>query len=232
MPTTEDMRYEIKMECEQELLPLVRTWVNRHSAGFRQAYPPRQVNSLYLDTLTMDTLNDHLESVPTRRKLRYRWYGKDLTQACGHLELKNKTERAGWKIIQPVQAMLQLNRDPWTTIQRQILEGIDGGQHGLLFQEVLRVARPLIMNCYDREYYVTPDARVRLTLDMKQKVYDQWMTVRPNIQFQTPTLDILIIEFKCDVAHGRYLSEVLSEFPLRIHRHSKFINAVDGISEY
>jgi hypothetical protein len=232
MPTMEDMRYEIKMECEQELLPQVRSWVNSHSAGFCRAYPPRQVNSLYLDTHSMDTLNDHLESVPTRRKLRYRWYGKDISTACGHLELKNKTERAGWKINQTVQAMLRLDRDDWTTIQQQMLCGIDGSEHGMLFQEVLRVSRPLILNCYDREYYVTSDSRVRLTIDMKQKVFSQWLTVRPNLTFQTPTLDILIIEFKCDVAHGRYLTDILSEFPLRIHRHSKFINAVDGIQEY
>ncbi len=222
-------RYELKMECEQALLPSARSWTMLHSAGFHQAYPPRQVNNIYFDTLDMDTYNDHVEGVPERRKLRFRWYGADLGAARGQLELKEKNERVGWKLIQPVDGQMDLRGCDWSEIQRSILAGIRNGQQSGIFQEMLQATRPIMINCYQREYYISADERVRLTLDYDQQVYDQWLSARPNLAFRSPSLDRMLIELKSDVQHARYLADVLAEFPLRINRHSKYTSAIDPL---
>ena len=53
----QNVRYEIKMDCDRTYLPVIKSWVIVNSAGFREAFPPRQVNSLYFDTNDMDSLN-------------------------------------------------------------------------------------------------------------------------------------------------------------------------------
>jgi hypothetical protein len=228
------MRYELKLECEPVSYPQIAGWIRLHSAGFREAYAPRQVNSLYLDTLSWDALNDHIEGVPERRKLRFRWYGPDLGAANGQMELKNKNERAGWKLVQPVRGRIDLQHCAWAAVQQGLIDGLRGeplSQEQLLFQEMIRAARPFVINTYLRRYYVTADGRVRLTVDENLRAYDQWMTARPNLSFRLPLPDIIIVELKSDVQHAAALADILAEFPLRVHRHSKYITALGSLLE-
>lgn len=228
------LRYELKLECEPASFARVAAWIRLHSAGFRETYAPRQVNSLYLDTLSFDTLNDHIEGVAERRKLRFRWYGPDLGTARGQMELKSKRERVGWKVICPVQGAIDLRRGDWHAIRRDMLNGLSGGPSGAeqaLFQELIRAARPFVLNSYQRRYYVSADGRVRLTVDDRLRAYDQLLAARPNISFCTPLPDLFIVELKSDVRHAAYLADVLAEFPLRVHRHSKYVSALSSLLE-
>jgi hypothetical protein len=228
------LRYEIKMECESALFSEAQAWIRLNSAAFREAYPDRQVNSLYLDTPALDTLNDHIEGIPTRRKLRFRWYGPDLEPARGQLELKNKTDRAGWKLVQPVNRPVHFRGCSWNAVQKDLAAGLlaePESEQQRLFQELLSVARPLVMNQYQRQYYVSADQRLRLTVDRNIKAFDQWMSSSPNLSFGLPMPDILLIELKCDVEHARHLADVLAEFPLRVHRHSKYVSALSSLLE-
>lgn len=225
-----DFRYELKMECEQTLMPQVQSWVKLHPAGFREAFPPRRVNSVYLDTYALDTLNDHIEGVPVRRKFRFRWYGEDLGYARGQFEIKNKNERVGWKITQPVPLLFNLRSTSWAEIQHQMTACLQMMRSNL-FLELLRVSRPLVMISYLRKYYISGDGLIRLTLDSHQKAFDQWMTVYPNISFHQPDPDLLVVEFKSDISNSRDMADILAEFPLRTRRHSKFVSAVSSILE-
>lgn len=230
-PDPHSLRYELKLECEPATFAQVAAWICLHAAGFREAYPARQVNSLYLDTLSFDTLNDHIEGVPERRKLRYRWYGPDLGTARGQLELKNKRERVGWKVIQPVQGVIDLRHCDWTTIRRDLLAGLEAGAQQPLFRELLSIARPFVLNSYRRRYYVSADGRVRLTVDDALRAYDQLLAARPNLAFALPLPDVFLVELKCDVQHAAYLADVLAQFPLRVHRHSKYVSALSSFLE-
>lgn len=223
-------RYELKMELDEALLPLARAWVRLHGAGFYETYPPRRVNNIYFDTNSLDAYNDHVEGVPERRKLRFRWYGEDLAHACGQLELKEKNERVGWKLVEPVEAVLDLDRCDWADAQRDLLGGLPG-ENGELFREMLGASRPLVINSYRREYYGSANGQVRLTLDYDQRVFDQWLSARPNLSFAVPSRDIMLIELKSGVENARYLADVLAQFPLRANRHSKFTSALDPLLE-
>jgi len=219
-------RYELKFPFENLSRFEMESWVRLHSWGFRVAYPPRQVNNIYFDSLSMDTFNDHIEGVPLRRKLRYRWYGRDLAQARGQLEVKNKSERAGWKLIQPVDEILHLDQMSWGEIMKVLRSHADG-----IFRELLEVSGPVLINHYQREYYVSGDGRVRLTLDYDLCSYRQWVDFFPNLSFKLPELDSVLIEIKSDVIHGREVSDVIAEFPLRAWRYSKYVDGMDSILE-
>ncbi len=211
-------RYEIKMAYEPGLLPELRSWIDPHPAAFGIAYPPRQVNSVYMDTPDLDSFNDHLAGVPVRRKLRFRWYGLDLTKAKGTMEVKNKSERAGWKIIQPVDCEFDLAHMSWN----EIMETLRANTTDLV-HEMLCVARPVTLSVYMREYYVSADGLVRLTIDSDLRSYDQLMTACPNLWFPQSLEPAIIVELKSDVENAQYIADVLSRFPIRSNRYSKYV---------
>lgn len=211
-------RYEIKMAYEPGLLPELRSWITPHPAAFATAYPPRQVNSVYMDTPDLDSFNDHLAGVPLRRKLRFRWYGEDLAKAKGIMEIKNKSERAGWKITQPVDCEFDLVHMSWNEIMQALRASTTD-----IIHEMVCVARPVALIVYWREYYVSADGLVRLTIDTDLRSYDQLMTARPNIWFIQPLEQVVIVELKSDVANAKYISDILSHFPVRSNRYSKYM---------
>jgi len=211
-------RYEIKMAYEPGLLPELRSWIHSHPAGFATTYPPRQVNSVYMDTPDLDSFNDHLSGIPLRRKLRFRWYGEDLTNAKGIMEVKNKSERVGWKITQPVEHEFDLASKSWDEIMNGLRADTTGVIHEMLF-----VARPVVLSVYFREYYASGDGLVRLTIDTDLRAYDQLMTARPNIWFRQPLEQPVILELKSDQEDASYISDILSHFPIRANRYPKYM---------
>ncbi|MEA4907214.1 MAG: VTC domain-containing protein [Chloroflexi bacterium] len=225
------LRYELKMDCEAIHLCVVRSWMQTNSAGFKRAYPPRQVNSLYFDTYDLDSYNRHIEGLYERYKLRLRWYGQELkTAAGGQFELKKKHGPVGDKLVLPLGYPVQLQGRSWQAVEGSFKAAV-ASEAAAPFRENLSLSRPLVLTTYWREYYLSGNGRVRLTLDTRLCAYDQWNTAGPNLRFPTPSLDSVIVEFKCEVPDARYLSDLLAEWPLRVHTHSKFIAAVDTAFE-
>lgn len=219
-------RYEVKMVFENVSRYQVETWVRLHSYAFKTAYPRRQVNNIYFDTFSLDSFNDHVEGVEERRKLRFRWYGEDLMIAQGNLELKHKHGHLGWKMFQSITPALLLHDNSWADIQEVLLSDIDE-----MFHELLAVSHPLLINCYRRDYFISADDEVRLTLDYDLKGYDQSLSVYPNINFQLPVRDLVILEIKTSVANAKCLAEVLTEFPLHVRAFSKYVELCSRIVE-
>jgi SPX domain protein involved in polyphosphate accumulation len=211
-------RYELKMVYDETLLEELRSWVNVHPSAFNTAYPPRWVNSLYMDTLDLDTFNDHLAGVPVRRKLRFRWYGENLQYARGFMEIKNKSERVGWKIIQPVDREFDLATMDWV----EIMDGLRSGTTDIV-SELVHVSRPVVLTVYLREYYVSADRPIRLTIDSELHAYEQLFTVKPNLWFRQFVEPKIVVELKSDVSNAGELSDILAHFPIRANRYSKYM---------
>ncbi|MDX1377750.1 MAG: polyphosphate polymerase domain-containing protein [Anaerolineales bacterium] len=217
-----DTRYELKQAYSELQIPELRSWVQMHPAGFHTAYPPRWVNSLYFDTHGLDTFNDHIAGVPVRRKLRYRWYGEDLKVARrGQVEVKNKSELAGWKLIEKLEPDFELGGKSWAALTNEFCHASSG-----LTQELLSVARPVLLTVYHREYFVSADSQVRLTIDSKMKGYDQYFQARPNLYFPNRGDEQVVLELKCRVGRVTKLTEALSHFPARAMRYSKYVTNI------
>ena len=85
---------------------------------------------------------------------------------------------------------------------------------------------PVLLNHYQREYYITPDDAVRVTFDYDQRAYDQRLTPRPNLDAPLLLEDVVIIEVKADGAQEEQVREVIRHFPLPRSRNSKYVNGV------
>ena len=215
------LRYEIKLVCDPHTLAQARSWIRLHPAGFVTAYPPRRVNSLYLDTLHLSSLNDNLGGVGDRRKLRLRWYGDGGTDIQPFLELKEKRNLVGRKrrCLLPCRLDLAL---PWTEIL-----GMVRANAGPEWQPLLQtVNQPTLINCYQREYYVTPDGAVRATLDFGQAAYGQRLSSRPNLRVRIPVADAVVIEIKTAQEHADRLPDVAAGFPVLRSRYSKYVRGL------
>jgi hypothetical protein len=217
-------RYEIKMTCSETYLPDARSWVRLHPQGLVEAYPPRQVNNLYLDTRSADALNDVLVGAGERGKLRFRWYGIDDSAVRGVLELKSKSGQVRWKEFAPVPVTLDLTTISWDEWLRHLRAHAQGNVAAAL----LYADQPMLINRYMREYYETLDRQVRVTLDYDQRAYSQAYHVAPNLALLTPLREQVVIEVKAEPAHYQRVSDVLSAFPISTERNSKYVNALLG----
>jgi len=216
------MRYEIKMTCDEVYLPEVRSLILLHPAGFSEAYPPRQVNNIYLDTPALDCLKDHIDGTAQRSKLRFRWYGPDYTAVRGTLELKHKVGHLGWKEYSPVAATFDLTTIAWQDWLDALRSHAQGAAaHWLSWRD-----RPTLLNSYTREYYESADQEIRITLDYGLVVYEQMLYLVPNLALQTPTAGCAVAEVKAPSTLHQRLSHVLSSLPLQVEHNSKYVSGM------
>ena len=95
------------------------------------------------------------------------------------------------------------------------------------WQPVLQtVDQPTLLNGYQREYYVTPDGAMRVTLDYAQAAYDQRLSPRPNLRIRLPVTDTVVIEIKTSHEQEDRLQEVAAQFPVHRSRNSKYAGSL------
>ena len=221
-----DLRYELKLTCDAPYLAQARTWIRLHPEGFRTAFPPRMVNSLYLDTPALNSFNANLEGVADRQKLRLRWYGEANAQSLiAHptLELKYKRNLLGGKKQQLLDCELDWQR-PFTHLLTTIQNAADPEWQ----QWLTAASQPTLINRYRREYYVTVDGAIRATLDYNQVAYDQRLSARPNVNKPLVMPDFVVIELKTTPEHIERLQWAIGRFPIPRSRNSKYVNGVLG----
>ena len=122
---------------------LVR-WLS--SQGASLLYPSRRVSSTYFDTPQLSMLNDTVEGIVPRRKVRVRCYGIHGPQCESRHQLETKltTESGRKKKISAVQSVHQAERD-----------GLMDDQYGWL--------SAVISITYEREYFAV--SGIRMTVD-------------------------------------------------------------------
>lgn len=221
-------RYEFKAVADRFALPEARMWLRLHPACFKMPYPPRQVNSLYFDTLGLDSFGENLAGISARHKARLRWYGASSRQAECVFEVKCKRNRLGWKLSQRLSRPLDIADMTWPELM------------GLLETELSPQLRlfladgqmPVVLSCYQREYYRTFDGAVRVTLDYELAAYDQREYGRPNLSFVAPMADEMVIEFKGCPADSDGLAAVIDSVPFRLSARSKYAEGVSSLLGY
>jgi hypothetical protein len=87
-----------------------------------------------------------------------------------------------------------------------------------------------MLNRYVREYFQTANGRIRATIDRQQQVFDQRVSSVPNFERPAITQDTLVVEFKFARADRQLAVALLANMPLRVGRHSKYMNAVRAIA--
>jgi hypothetical protein len=226
---TTSPRYEIKITLAPGHHAEFSAWVRLHTAQWRVAYPPRQINNIYFDTATFEGLSGNISGLADRDKLRLRWYGADHVHIeTSNLEVKRKRGMAGWKEIYPVTQTFDLSETTWPAFCRVLRKALH--PRGRMWLD--HFAYPVIINRYRRSYYVTPDGVVRLTIDTDLQAYDQRISLRPNLIRPSRMQESVIVELKAERADYVRLSDALSYFPVQVDRFSKYVQGTTAAPDF
>ena len=218
-------RQEIKFVANFYSLPKVLAWVKLNKLGFSQEYPDRWVNNIYFDTYDYYAYASNLSGESSRKKVRYRWYGEKAL-AIGQVEIKNKRNYFGWKNTYQIPNSPYQEGDTWRNIIENITSDLPENS-----KQILKLYNfPVIINRYCRSYYISLNKKIRVTIDTNQSVCDQRYKVFPNFISESKLLDTFVLEVKFDRSERAIASNFINGLPIRVSRHSKYMNAVNSVS--
>ena len=223
-----DARMEIKFVGYAVNYDAVLNAIRMHPAGFIVPYPDRQVNNVYFDTFDYSAFAENLSGVSSRTKVRYRWYGESKTPDSGALEVKCKRNYFGWKLRYNIRNLSYRTKASWRAIRRAMVEQAPPEAKQWLDINPL----PVLINRYYRNYFVSSDGKMRATIDTRQEVWDQRYMSRPSFNLKANLPETLVVEFKFDRDLQPMASKLLQGFPLRVSRHSKYVNGALAIQAY
>ena len=94
-----------------------------------------------------------------------------------------------------------------------------------LYKLDLKFLMPVLLNSYERTYYLSRDNRYRVTIDKNIKFY----SINPiKDYFKTFSDDEkTVVELKYDQQHFDGAKIITSHFPFRVTKNSKYVNATD-----
>jgi SPX domain protein involved in polyphosphate accumulation len=192
---------------------------------FVEAYPPRHVNNIYLDTPEMDCYYENIGGVEQRRKVRIRWYG-DLFGAIRKpvLEFKIKDGLVGVKETYPFPSFT-LDEHFTRAYFQQVIAA------GALPQEIkyyLRDLDPVLVNRYYRWYYASVDGCFRVTVDTDMCFYNIRRLSNPFMYHQHDRQNV-VIELKYDAQHDPVASRVAHRFPFAVTKSSKYVMGIERV---
>lgn len=211
------MRYERKYRIDKMQASAVKQTIKMMPHGFKKAYENRVVNNIYFDDPDYVKLRENRDGIANRNKLRVRWYGETLKNDLT-LEIKGKKNDLGTK------AHFKIDLDSTKNL-------------GDLTESVKIVSRkkdakiyPVIMNQYERCYYVTSDNKIRITVDEKLRFFplfnksqstsiNEVREFRNHLWYETPSI---ILEMKYQKDSFERANKIGQVLPFRLTKYSKY----------
>ena len=222
-------RSEIKFVCYQHNYFLLKNWIKLHKFNFFKEYEDRNVNNIYFDSFNYKAFNDNLSGLPSRLKVRYRWYGELFSENNtneGCLEFKFRKNIYGYKKVFKIKNLTLNLNSKWSEIKNKILNALTP-EYKILYN---RNSEKILINQYKREYFISKNKKLRITLDKNIKIFDQRFTFdKPNFKFKNYTQDYSVMEFKFNKEDKILLNDLDISVPIKASRNSKYINGVRSI---
>lgn len=214
-------RYELKIVIAQEDVSAVYQWLQLSPALFTRQFRSRQVSNLYFDSWDVDDLQDALDGVSHRHKLRLRWYSQP---ADALLQLKEKNNLRGSK----TEASLRLPQKIVNATAHEISQLLKRR----LKDERLRLAltarpQPTLWNSYQREYFFSRDYQLRMTIDRHIFSGAFVTSIYRTTQSATPTSKI-VVEFKLGAEFEVQAQKIIASFPFATTKSSKYVQGLVG----
>jgi hypothetical protein len=219
-------RYERKFVADGFALSDVLALVRRHPAAFREAYPARSVNNLYLDSLEFGDYHDHVNGVANRTKTRVRWYGAwSGPIATPTLEYKHKHGLVSGKTSHGLPPLAMNGR-----VSRSDLEAaFDCAILPALTRSALHHLQPSLLNRYQRYYFQSADRRFRLTVDSDLQFAATRQAQGMEVSFSA-SAPLVVIELKFGLAEAESAAPVTNTLPFRLSRCSKYVLGINAIA--
>ena len=86
--------------------------------------------------------------------------------------------------------------------------------------------QPKSIITYDRDYYISFDEKVRVTIDQNLKSFNQENFKKPNLSSSRPHIGFIIFEIKVSEENEALVKEVLKDFPFSAKRFSKYCESI------
>lgn len=217
-----DVRLEVKFVAPVTQKSRIERWLRLHPAGFSVSFPDRRVNNIYFDTQDLSAYGDNIYGASSRTKLRYRWYGLSEYPDKGNLEIKYRRNCFGWKRRFRADESPYVEGQRWSEFRRNM--GVKLGAEARLWLESR--PNPVLLNRYHRQYFVSGDGKIRVTIDSAQRVYDQRYKPVPNVSHKANIPESLVIEFKVSRSDREIASQIIQGLPIRVSRNSKYVVGV------
>lgn len=221
-------RRETKFVTDEREVGRLVHWLRLHPAAFRASFPHRWINSIYFDSYDFSAYRQNLAGVSERTKVRYRWYGPDITPGPGTLEIKCKRNYFGWKLRYPVRRLVHVQGHRWRDLRGQLLDELP--PDGRLW--LLSNPQPAMMVRYRRSYFETADGRIRATIDESQSFYDQRYKPHLNLTRRSNVYRTAVFELKFDRSAREAAARLLSAIPVRVSRNSKYVAGLRSVHRF
>jgi len=145
------------------------------------------------------------------------------------LELKLRRSMLGWKIAEEVALEgVSLSEISWRELGRLIKDQVPSD----LFLHYSVSSFPVLMNRYKRDYFLSADKKVRVTIDRDVRYFDQRSGFRMNKNYQNISPDILIMEVKVDENNIESAKKITKDIYIQRTKNSKYVVGVSSILGY
>lgn len=149
--------------------------------------------------------------VSTRAKVRARCYGRTESKVLnGRLEIKHRVNAIGAKAIHTLRKLSGTMVMAADYERQQIVE-------------IVHPLRPTATIQYDRRYYHAADGRFVFTVD------DRLAYGKPGGGCRVQMRDTFVLELKYDSSNDEEARTLVTGFPGRLTRNSKYVNAKEKL---
>ena len=223
-----EARYEIKFVAPELEYHRLLQWICMHTACFVKQYQDRQINNIYFDSHNYNAYNANIYGTSNRTKVRYRWYGQSFQPIEGALEIKCKRNFFSWKKIYTINKTLHRPDSTWRILHNDLTNLLPSEAKIWLNFHPLAV----LINRYQRKYFKTANGKIRATLDSNIQVYSQSQYSHPNYSLKANIPRVCVLELKFPRESKNEVSNIISNIPVRVSRHSKYINGLRSILQF
>ena len=180
------------------------------SNEFRKSFPARFVNTIYFDTENFNFLDDNIQGISKRIKVRARWYDKNFNI---NLELKKKYNMNVWKPTLSLGKFESLNQFVEFLLVNKNIEKISNIVGVSIF--------PVLMIKYLRDYWLSYCKKYRATLDTNMQVSKFYSN---NFFEKVLKIDASVLEFKYSCKEDKdFRNKIINnKFPFRYKKFSKY----------
>ncbi len=219
-------RYELKFVAYEHNYHSIINWIKLHELNFYKAFNSRIINNIYFDNESYNSFKSNVYGDSSRIKFRYRWYGNLTNTNRGCFEIKFKRNLYGWKNRVDMDGLDLEKLANWKKICELILDKLPKKEK-ILFQFN---SKPKIINQYHRDYFVSNDKKLRITVDKNHSIYDQRYFSYPNLKKKTLAQRIMVMEFKFERKDRYRIEKLMNYIPIRSSRNSKYVNSIRAVT--
>jgi hypothetical protein len=188
---------------------------------FREIFWERQVNSIYVDTPSLQDYYEAVNGASNRSKTRIRWYGPLWQHTTPVLEIKYKSGLASGKSSFPLKPLIFDSGFRPQQFMNDLKQNPD------IPADHLSSKTFTLINSYKRRYFITPDGLCRVTIDRDMRFYGLYQALMgTDFCFRD---DTVILEVKFEKERLFEVSALFQSLGYRIGKNSKYVNGVNKI---